>query len=386
VKGEKQMSVPNPNTDQQIYYERSQEAKIVRRIVFIIVTIFLFTFLGILGGGYYYIKDVFEPVNENSTEYIPVKIPIGSSSSTIGKILEEEGLIKDARIFRFYVKFKNESGFQAGSYQLTQSMDIQQIIDTLKTGKIIKEVKFKLTIPEGLTVKQFAKVLASKELPYTEEEIYEKLHDREYIKSLIERYQVLDETILNKQIISPLEGYLFPITYDFFVEEPTLEEIIEKMILQTNNLLVAYQTKMDELGLTPHEVLTLASIVEREAGLPEDRPKVASVFHNRLKIGMALQSDVTVAYVLQDIGAIPTYEDTQVDSPYNTYKYPGIPVGPIANPRKASIEAVLNPTDENNLYFYARPNGEVFYSKTYDQHNQYKRQYQHEWYELNNDN
>jgi UPF0755 protein len=375
------MVTPNPNLDQQVYYERNNEAKLVRRVVSIILLIITFVSVGLVIGGYSYIKGSLQAMDPDAKSTIQVTIPIGSSSTTIGNILEENELIKDAKIFRFYVKFKNESGFQAGDYALSQSMDLQEIIDILKTGKVIKEVKFRLTVPEGLTIPKFAADVASK-TNYTEEEIIEKLHDEEYILTLIDKFAALDETILDNRIISPLEGYLHPLTYDFYVEEPTIEEIVEKMLLKTDQLFALYSPILEEQGMTFHEALTLASIIERESRKEEDRYKVSSVFHNRLKIGMALQSDVTLMYVDASIGTIPTYEDTMVDSPYNTYKYPGIPVGPIASPSAQAIDAAINPYETEELFFYARPNGEVLYRKTYAEHNKVKEQYEHEWHEL----
>jgi UPF0755 protein len=378
------MATPNPNYNQQVYIERNQEAKIARRIVFVISLIIIFTTIGVVLGGYSYIKGSLQPVNAENDSTIKVSIPIGSSSSTIARILEENEIIRDAKIFKFYVKFKNESGFQAGDYSLTQAMDIKEIIKILKTGKVIQEVKFRLTVPEGLSIPKFAEDLAGK-TNYTKEEIIDKLHDEEYLLALIEKYEVLDESILLPSIISPLEGYLHPLTYDFYVEEPTIEEIVEKMILRTNQIYQTYKPQMEEMDMTFHEVLTLASIIERESRKEEDRYKVSSVFHNRIEIGMALQSDVTLMYVDDSIGTIPTYDDTMIDSPYNSYKYPGIPVGPIANPSIIAIDAALNPVESENLFFYARPNGDVHYTETYAEHNKVKAKYQHEWHELNNE-
>jgi UPF0755 protein len=379
------MPTPNPNIDPQYYHERNQEAKIVRRIVMITLLVITFTLIGGIVGGYSYIKSSLEAVDSKSNSIIYVDVPIGSSSTTIGKILEEKGLIKDARIFRFYVKFKNEAGFQAGNYQLSKSMAMQDIIDILKTGKVIQEVAYRITIPEGLTIPKLAKELAAK-TDYEEDEVYSKLNDREYIQTLLKKYPILSPEILNTNILHPLEGYLHPLTYDFYVEEPTLEEIIEKMLLQTEKILASYKLKMEELGLSPHEVLTLASIVERESREKDDRYGVASVFHNRLTIGMALQSDITLMYFDENIGTIPTYNDTLKESPYNTYKYPGIPIGPIANPSLEAIDAVINPPATDNLFFYARPNGKVLYSENYKKHTKIKQKYQHEWHELNNNN
>ncbi|WP_158217566.1 endolytic transglycosylase MltG [Lottiidibacillus patelloidae] len=378
------MVTPNPNSEQQVIIERNHEAKIVRRVVMIFLLIFTFTSVGVVYGAYSYIKGSLEPLNPESESTIAVSIPIGSSSTAIARILEENELIKDARIFKFYVKFKNESGFQAGEYALSQSMNLQEIIDILKTGKVIREVKFRLTIPEGLSIPKFAKDVASK-TDYTEEEILEKLHDAEYLLSLIEKYEVLDDGILHPNIISPLEGYLHPLTYDFYVENPTIEDIIEKMLVKTDQIYAMYKPTLEEKGLSFHDVLTLASIIERESRLEDDRYKVSSVFHNRIKIGMALQSDVTIMYVDDSIGTIPTFEDTLIDSPYNTYKYPGIPVGPIANPSITAIDAAINPFDMEDLFFYARPNGEVLYSETYAEHLKVKETYEHEWHELDNE-
>src|SRR4051794_3430206 len=190
--------------------ERQNEAKVVRKVVAIIVlTIFIIAGL-IFGGGYLYINSALQPVNSESKEEKLVQIPIGSGVSSISRILEDRGVIKDAHVFKYYVKFKNESGFMAGDYVLTPSMTLQQIIDSLKTGKVIQEAAVKIAIPEGIQLSQIAGIIANHTDSSTKE-VMQKLNDHEYIDSLMSQYpNLLTKEIYDAKVKYPLEGYLFP--------------------------------------------------------------------------------------------------------------------------------------------------------------------------------
>src|SRR5690625_1730886 len=187
----------------------------------------------------------------------------------------------------------------------------------------------------------------------------------------------------------PLEGYLFAGTYEIFEEEPTTKSIINMMVDRTNSIFQAQVGLIEESGFTVHEILTLASVIERESKFPEDRPKVSQVYLNRIENGMKLQSDITAFYGLKNIKhkAVVTYEDVEVTTPYNTYVIDGLPVGPIDSPSEESINAVLEPEGEEftKLYYFSGPNGETFYSDTLEEHNSIRDEYRHEWYELENE-
>ena len=280
---------------------RSQEASTVRKIVLIIlVALFLILAIGAI-SGYLYVKSALEPVDAESEEEITVEIPIGSSSSNIAAILEENGIIKDGRVFRFYVKFNNESDFQAGEYTFTPAMTFDEIIESLKNGRVILDAVHTVTIPEGLTIDQIAEIY-SERFDFTKEEFLETVNDRAYVKELMERYpNLLSEEILDPDIRTPLEGYLFASTYDYYVESPSIESIVEGMLDQTQNVVSKYMPAIEELDFNVHEALTFASLVERETASEEQRQQISGVFYNRLEAEMPLQTDPTVLYALGSI-------------------------------------------------------------------------------------
>lgn len=352
--------------------ERQSEARLVRKIVLIISIILVIAVGAIIGGGYFYIKSAIQPADPDNKKEKQVEIPIGSSSTSIGKILEENKIIKDARVFKYYVKLKNETGFMAGNYTLNSAMTIPEIINSLKTGKLQEELAFKLIIPEGKQLEQIASIIAEK-TNRNADEVMKQLNDSSFIKSLMGKYpDLLTEDILNKDIKYPLEGYLFPATYSFYKENPTIEEIISPMLDKTVDVLNEYRIAMEERGFSVHELLTMSSLIEEEATEKVDRNKIASVFYNRMETGMPLQTDPTVLYAQGEHKDKVLYKDLEIDSPYNTYKYPGLTPGPIANAGVVSIEAALVPDESDFLYFLATSTGEVLFSKTLEEHNQKK--------------
>lgn len=355
--------------------KRTDEARTVRKIVAIVLGVLVIAIAAIGISGYLYIKSGLEPVDPSDNTEKTVEIPIGSSVSKIASILEDEGIIKNSRIFRFYTKFRNKSGFQAGEYQFSPSMNLDEITEALKTGKIVEEAVATVTIPEAKTIEQMAGIYSNK-FSFKKEEFIEKTQDTQYIESLIEEHpSILSEAILAPEIRNPLEGYLFAATYDFYEENPSVESIIEKMLLKTEQVVSPYLDGINQQDLTVHEAITLASLVENEARTEEDRKKISGVFYNRLDIDMALQTDPTVLYALGEHKERVLHKHLEVDSPYNTYKYPGIPVGPISNFAANSLDAVVNPIDSNNLYFVAAPSGEIYYAENYDEHIRLKNKY-----------
>ncbi|MFE4812320.1 endolytic transglycosylase MltG [Peribacillus simplex] len=349
--------------------EQQGEAKLVRKIIMITVAS-LILLIGIVGlVGFLYINSAMKPVDPDDDTIKKVKIPIGSSVNGISTLLEEQGIIKDARVFKYYIKFRNESGFQAGEYKLSPSMPIEDIVTSIKTGKLMKEAALKITIPEGKQLIQIADIIAVKtgEDP---KKVFKKLNDKKFVNTMQEKFpQLLTSEIENEKVLYPLEGYLFPATYDFYEEKPTLETIVIEMLKKTDETLQAYESQMDKNDYSVHEMLTFASLVEEEATAQVDRGKIASVFYNRIKKDMPLQTDPTVLYAKGSHKSKVYYKDLEVKSPYNTYKNKGLPPGPIANAGTTSIDAVLKPEKTDYLYFLATPEGEVLYSKTLDDHN-----------------
>lgn len=355
--------------------ERQSEAKIVRKIVLIVALILVITAGAVIGGGYFYINSALKPVDPENDKEKKVEIPIGSSVTGIANILEDNGIIKDARVFKYYVKFKNEAGFMAGEYEMKPSMTMPEIVESLKTGKVMENLVFKITIPEGKQLEQIAGIIGEK-INRKPEDVFEKLNDKAFVESLMAQYpDLLTEEILDENIKYPLEGYLFPATYPFFKEDPTVEEVVTIMLDKTEAVINEYRDQMEQQEFTPHKLLTMASLIEEEATEKVDRDQIASVFYNRIETGMPLQTDPTVLYAQGEHKSRVLYKDLEVDSPYNTYKYPGLTPGPIANAGVSSIEAALIPAETDYLYFLATSTGDVLFSKTLDEHNQKKTQY-----------
>lgn len=355
--------------------ERQEEAKVIRKIVGLVILCLVIVIGGTAIGGYLYVNSALKPVDPDDTKPVKVDIPIGSGVSSIGKILEDKGIVKNSTVFKYYVKFNNEAGFQAGSYDLTPSMTLNEIVNSLKTGKVMRKAEFKITIPEGLQLDQIAEIIADKS-PYKKDEIEKKLNDKKWLGQLKEEYpELITDEIFKKEIKRPLEGYLYPATYPFYEKMPSLDTILKKMIAQTNEVLAQYQEAMAANDYTPHELLTLSSLIEEEATEKADRGKISSVFYNRMEEGMPLQTDPTVLYALGKHKDKTVYKDLEVKSPYNTYQVEGLPPGPIANAGLSSIEAALQPEDTEYYYFLAASNGSVYYSETLDEHNEKKAKY-----------
>lgn len=372
----KKLTDNNKNDQYKKLLDKSNEAKTIRKIVGIITLTIILVLAGAALSVYLYIQSALKPVEPDNKDAKKVEIPIGSGVSSIGHILEQNGIIKSELIFKYYVKLNNETGFQAGTYKLSPSMNLDQIITQLKTGKVIKEAKLKFTIPEGLQLTQIVNIIA-KQTKIDKKEIIKKLDDQKYIKKLMKKYpSLLTNKIFGKDILHPLEGYLFPATYSFYEEKPTLDQIINKMLIKTNTVVEKYKGQIQKKGLDIHEALTMASLIEEEATEKADRHKISSVFYNRLKVNMPLQTDPTVLYSLEEHKSRVTYKDLEVTSPYNTYKVLGLPPSPIASAGETSIEAAINPAKTDYLYFLAATKtGKVYYSKTLTEHNKLKEKY-----------
>ncbi|MEC2072152.1 endolytic transglycosylase MltG [Alkalihalophilus marmarensis] len=372
------MSDSNEKPRNDLYEERVSEAKVVRKIVFYSVIGLAAMALIAIISGYFYFSNALGPVDSGEGETVEVTIPIGSSSTQIGQILEEEGLINNGTIFRYYVRYKNESGFQAGTYALSTSMTMDEMIQELKEGRVIEEPELIFTIPEGRWLEDVAVMIAN-ETGHEAEEVMSVLNDEEYLEELINRFSMLTDDILQEDIRYPLEGYLFPARYDFMEAEPSIQTVIEAMLSRTQEIIDQNMAEIEESDYSVHEILALASIIEREAQTSEDRYKIAGVLHNRLDEEMRLEVDPTVAYAIGEHRYMTSFADLKVQSPYNTYRNFGIPIGPIANPGEDAIKAAINPEDTNYLFFYARYNGEVIYNETYEAHNRTHQQYRQEW-------
>ncbi|MBF4500134.1 endolytic transglycosylase MltG [Savagea sp. SN6] len=355
-------------TEQLNFELRKKEAKTVRKVVTYTAIALLSIGLLISAILFFYVKGGLKAYDAKDDSEITVEIPIGSGLTLISKKLEEAGVIKDARIFKYYAKFNNESQFQAGTYNLTKSMTPDELIESLKTGKVYRTPVFTMTIPEGLTIEQIGEVV-EKNTTITKDEFVSYVNNPETVDRMMELYpNIVTEEVKNEQIRTPLEGYLFPATYPFYEENPTVEEIVLTMMEGTAMNVTPYLDYLESKGKTVHWLLTFASLLEREATAAADRESIASVFYNRLEADMPLQTDPTVLYALGEHKDRVLYKDLEVQNPYNTYQNKGLPPGPIAAPGRSSIEAVTDPADTNYLYFLADKDGNNHFTDSYEQH------------------
>ena len=314
--------------------------------------------------GYIYIQ--IGPYNKNSEKDILVEIPNGATLTKVSSILEENKLIKNKVLFKVVSKFKEDNnGVKAGKYLLSQKYSNSEILDILISGKTYND-GIKVTIPEGSTYKEVIKYLTNKKIGKVE--VYEELINNP--KEFYDKYKFLDE-----KDITTLEGFLYPDTY-YFEKDMSEKDVISAMLKRFSEVYTPeLKEKQKKMGLTLQQVINMASIIEKEAVKDVDRPKIAGVFYNRLEIGMPLQSDATIQYIFDERKHIVSYSDLKIDSPYNSYLNKGLPPTPIANPGIKSIEAALEPEDNDYLYFVATVDGGNNYSKTYDEHLKYVKEY-----------
>ena len=312
------------------------------------------------------------PVSSKNQEEIEITIPLGSTSSKIADILKENKLIKSKTAFKIYVKLNNVSDFQAGTYYLKQNMNLEEITKMLQTGIMHDPNQLNITYIEGKNIRWLAKEIA-KVTNNTEEDLFNLLKDEEYIDKLIEKYWFITTEIKNENIYYPLEGYLFPDTYALENKDTKVEEIFEKMLDRMEEILSEYKEEIENNEYTVKEILTIASIIETEALSDEGRNDVSSVIYNRLNLEMAIQSDVTTYYAVKvDMGERDLYQkELDAYNPYNT-RGPNmggkLPIGPIASVSKNSIEAALNPSDTDYIFFVADKNGDLYFSETNGEH------------------
>lgn len=309
------------------------------------------------------------PVSKESVK-VSVKIPIGSFSENIASILKENDLIKNKLSFKLYIKLNNIDGLQAGDYVLDKSWDVPTILETLKTGKVMKE-QVVITFVEGKNIHWIAKRIAEC-TNNTAEDVYSLLKDKAYISSVIDTYDFITDEITNDSIYYPLEGYLFPDTYYFDGKDVSVAEIFKSMLDKMDS--VIQNITIDSKEFTIHEILTLASLIELEGTNTAARKDISSVFYNRLDANMSLGSDVTTYYAYNvDMGERDlTAEELYTYNPYNTRgpQMEGkLPVGPIASPSLSSIQAAIEPNDTNYFYFVADKNNKIYFAETISEHN-----------------
>lgn len=329
------------------------------KIKFNIIRFLFFCFLITLAFLYFYYNTGLEAVSKaDSANTMEIVIAKGSSVKTISKQLQSENVIKNSLVFELYCKANKESEkLKAGRYRISNSMDVPEIVEVIVSGKaLIDTVKF--TIPEGYNLAQIEEKLNSLGV-VSSENIQLALNSPKYEYDFIGQIPEREKR---------LEGYLFPDTYEIY-KDTTAEAIVDKLLGRFNTVFTEeYKNRAKELNMTIDQVITLASIIEREAKLDAERSRISAVFHNRLKKNMMLQSCATVQYLFKEQKEVLTYKDLEIESPYNTYKHAGLPPGPIASPGLKSIEAALYPEDSDYLYFVAKDDGSHVFTKTYSEH------------------
>lgn len=317
------------------------------------MAIFMIVFTGIVFASLSIIYKVnLEPVDKTNDELIEVVVSKGMNDKAVGKLLEEKNLIRSSNFFSLYLKLFDRGNFKASTYKLSKSMDLDTIIGMLEKGNELNHKEVRITFKEGINFRKVAKLI-SDNTNNSEEDVYKVLEDKEYIDSLIDKYWFITEDINNKDIYYSLEGYLYPDTYNFY-EDSSVKEIFNKLLDKMKDVIEPYKSDIRSSKYSVHEILTLASIAEKEVENSKDRKDVVSVFINRLNKNMSLGSDITTRYGIKlDDGRPMTKAEYDDVNPYNTRRldFIGLPAGPICMISKNSLEAAISPNETNYLYF-----------------------------------
>lgn len=355
---------------------RKKETSIIKKIMkyFMIALLVI-----VLVGGFFtwnYIKGETQPVDTAQTELVSFEIEQGASVKEVSKALEKEGIIRNSKLFNFYLKFKNVSGFKSGLYHVSKSMTLDEIIAELSgQGKDKDQNATKVLIREGEQLTDIAKEV-EKSTKYSAEDFMAKVQDEDFLRYLVQKFpKLLTQSYNGYQVKYVLEGYLYPATYDMN-DSKTLQMLITEMVAKTDEVMSKYYDKILASDYTLQEIMALASLIEKEGTKLEDRKKISSVFHNRIKENMKLQTDVSVQYALGEHKEALSLSDLEVDSPYNLYQNYGVGPGPYNSPSEDAIVAALEPEKTDYLYFLADiKTKEIYYAKTYEEHLELKAKY-----------
>jgi UPF0755 protein len=338
----------------------------MRLVKFLVVLVVV---LAVAGGSalYFGFRRIHEPHKGYEAAELFVDVAAGTGPATIGQQLAEAGVVRDAPTFRAALWVSGRArDLQAGHYRFDRAMTPLEVIDKIARGDVYRRL---ITFREGLTIPEMAAV-------YEEAGFGSKAA---FLKAASDPDPIRDVD----PAAPDLEGYLFPETYTLARETSAAALVAQMVGLFEKMFTPAMREAVKSRGLTVREAVTLASLVERETGLPEERPMVAAVYLNRKRVGMPMQADPTVIYALQRAGRYDgnlRREDLQYDSPYNTYRYAGLPPGPIAAPGKASLEAVVQPADVDYLYFVSKNDGSHVFASTLDEHNRNVQRWQVEFF------
>ncbi|MEX2415460.1 MAG: endolytic transglycosylase MltG [Paenibacillaceae bacterium] len=329
---------------------------------------------GTAGGILLYLSSALSPV-EASTEEKRFVVPRGISSGRIASILEDQGVIRSGTVFSYYLKYKKEgAGFKAGEYAMSPGITVERIIEMLNNGEVVIPDTFTFTVPEGFTITEIADVIGN--LGQVDRTKFLELANNPTLLQPVEGMVIppFVQQIPEKDGMKfRLEGYLFPDTYEMLTDSST-EEVVMRLLQELSKKLSTlpegWADQLEKNGVSFHELITIASLIEREVVLDEERATVAGVIYNRLKKKMALQIDATVQYALDKHKERLLIEDTKKESPYNTYLNVGLPPGPIASPSMNAIKAALYPEATNYFYYVTKKDGTDghLFAETFKQH------------------
>ena len=308
------------------------------------------------------------PIDSSSKADIEVVIPEGMSTDNIAKTLKDKGLIRNELFFKIYLRLNNVGSLKASTYLLTKSMSLDEIADALVKGTANKDV-VRITFKEGETISDYADLIAES-TNITSEDFLNKVKDVNFLNTLMNEYWFITEDVLNEDLYYPLEGYLFPDTYEFAKDNLDSETIIRTLLDEEEKKLAPYKEELENNNI--HGIITLASLAELEGVKSEDRKLIISVFYNRLEQGMNLGSDVTTYYAFNEkMDSDLTSEMFNTYNPYNTRSSEmagRLPVGPICNSSLSSIDAAINPSTSDYLYFVADKNRNVYFTRNVSEH------------------
>lgn len=314
----------------------------------------------VAGGGYYTIgTGAVEPGND---EIVLVEIPSGTGAYGILDILNEAGLIKNMTCAKINARIGGYNSLQANTYEFSKGMTLREIMKAINTGDFNYVSKKSIVINDGLRLEQVASAMAA-ELNLSKDEIMAKWSDKSYVKELINDYWFLTDDVLDKDVMYPLEGYLYADTYFLTTQDPSIDDLTRMCLDRMDTELTKRKSEIEASGFSVHEFLTLTSIVTKESSA-DDQAKVAGVFINRLDQGISLGSDVTVCYIYQEDRVELKVSQLENDSPYNTRKFAGLPPGPISAVIGDAMDAVLHYEKSDNIFFFADEDGVVHYYKT----------------------
>jgi UPF0755 protein len=320
------------------------------------IIIIILTFILLLVSIAY--SRILVPFSLEANEQI-VNIPEGAGIKTIASLLESAGIIRNGTMFYLLDLLHGKGSLKAGEYSLNPSMRPLEILEIIRQGRVIQ---YKFTVPEGFNIFQITDLLEKKGL--AKRDIFFALCSD---PNILKYWNIQGSTV---------EGYLFPDTY-FFSKNIPERLILDVMIRNFWNIFTPQMhERAKELGFTVHEIITLASLIEKETSLPEERPLVSAVFHNRLRERIRLQCDPTVIYGLENFNGNLTKKDLRKMTPYNTYRKRGLPPGPIANPGLGCLQAALNPKNVKYKYFVSKNDGSHEFSETLNEHNRAVLKYQ----------